>query len=233
VTLRVVIVDDEPPARAKLRRYLADHPDFEVAGEADCGRRALETIARLRPDVIFLDVSMPDMDGFEVVERMSAEGDVDVVFVTAHAQFGDRAFDAEASDYLLKPVDVDRFERTLMRIRAGRAGGTARSERLVISGGGRWRLIPAERVDWIEAAGNYVIVHAGGQSHTLRVPLKTLEARLDPGRFARLHRSQLVNLDRVAEVQPASHGDSMVVLRDGTKLTLSRRYRQRLWAKLA
>ena len=245
--IRVLIVDDEPPARAKVRRFLADDPEVEIAGEAGSGAEAVEAVARLAPDVVFLDVQMPGLDGFGVVDALAGGQMPHVVFVTAYDAYAVRAFEVHAVDYLLKPFDEERFrtalERARQRIREGRREddearlarwidtarpGPAHLQRILVRRGDTAVLLRVDEIDWIEAADNYVRIHAGGEAHLVRGTLTGYEARLDPARFARIHRSHIVNLDRVRTLHPWSHGDWLVVLHDGTELMLSRRYRDRL-----
>ena len=246
--MRVLIVDDEPPARAWLRELLAEHPDVEVLGECDDGREAIEAIARSRPDLVFLDVQMPGVDGFEVLRAIGAEGKPAIVFVTAHDRHALRAFDARALDYLLKPFDGERLGRALDLARA-RLFGAAPSDwtrrlidliesrlpeppidRLVIRSGGRVFFVKPQDVDWVRAEGNYVRIHAGKTSYLVRETMNDLESRLLPSRFVRIHKSVLVNIDRIREVQPLLTGGHTVLLTDGTKLTWSRGYQSRLRA---
>jgi two-component system LytT family response regulator len=249
--IRVLIVDDEAPARSKLRRFLAADPEVEVVGEAGSGTEAVEAVRALAPDVVFLDVQMPGLDGFGVVAALEGEALPQVVFVTAYDEFAVKAFEVHAVDYLLKPFGPDRFERALARVkervRARRDDGLDRRlrtvlaevtrrptylERLLVPDGGKSVLLEVSRIDWIEAEGNHVRLHVGPASHLVRATLAALEERLDPARFLRIHRSRIVNADRIREVHPWSHGDQLVVLRDGTELIMSRRYRDRL-ARLA
>lgn len=245
--IRVLIVDDEPPARAKVRRYLVGDPEFEVVGEAGSGTEAVEAVARLEPDVVFLDVQMPGLDGFGVVAALDDGAPLPhVVFVTAYDAYAVRAFEVHAVDYLLKPVGPDRFAQALERLKdrlRGRgddldrrlrdllAAAPARPpylERLLVRDGERSLLLDVARIDWIEADRNHVRLHADGASHLVRGTITALEARLDPARFIRIHRSRMVNAERIREIHPWSHGDQLVVLRDGTELIMSRRYRDRL-----
>lgn len=247
MTIRAVIVDDEPLARDKLRGFLARHPDIELVGEAGDGLDAVRLIDEVRPDLVLLDVQMPELDGFEVLAAVEQEPLPYVVFVTAFDQYALQAFEQGALDYLLKPVAPDRFdraiERALTRLGSGEAGlladRLARAleavaprrepvERFLVRDGGRSRLVPVREIEWIEAAGNYVKLHLRSESHLLRATMKLVENRLDPGRFARIHRTAIVNLDRVKYLEPWSHGDQLVVLESGARLTLSRRYRDRL-----
>jgi two-component system LytT family response regulator len=256
---RALIVDDERMARKRLRTLLASEKDFDVVGECANGAAAVDTIRTLMPDLVFLDVQMPELDGFGVVREVGADRMPFVVFVTAFDQYALRAFEVSALDYLTKPFDRERFQDTLRRVRqqvALREGArTGRdtvgdelhkrlaalldqvqrrprlAERLMIRTGGRVIFLRADEVDWIEAAGNYVKLHSGRDTHLLHEGLASLATRLDPSLFARIHRSTLVNLDRVREVQPWFHGDAVAILRDGTKLSVSRTYRQRLEAR--
>jgi len=244
--LRALIVDDEPLARERVRTLLRKEPDIEVAGECGDGGRAVTAIEKERPDLVFLDVQMPQAGGFDVVEAVGAGRMPAVIFVTAYDKYALRAFDVNALDYLLKPFDRQRFREALDRARAhirrAQAGdlhsrllallGDVRPqnqwrERLVVREGGRIFFLRADEIDWVEAAGNYLRLHAGKRSHLLRATMASLEAQLDPARFARVHRSALVNLDRVRELQPGPHGDATLLLRDGTRLTLSRTCRAR------
>jgi two-component system LytT family response regulator len=246
--INVLIVDDEPLARERIRALLERDPDVVVAGECSDGEEAVAAIRSLAPDLVFLDVQMPEKDGFDVVREVGASAMPTVVFVTAYDQYAVRAFDVCALDYLLKPFDEDRFAQALARAKTQARGDVrgdvlqrrmlalveemrARSrylDRLMIKAGGHLFFLKAEEIDWIEAEGNYVRLHVGEASHLLRETVVGLEAQLDPGRFLRIHRSTIVNLDRVREIQPLFHGEYRVVLHDGTKLTLSRGYRDRL-----
>jgi two-component system LytT family response regulator len=245
--LRILIVDDEPLARAGLRDALAGIPDVEVCGESGDGVRAVDDVLALEPDLLLLDVQMPELDGFEVVTALRDAGvDPAVVFVTAHDEYALRAFEVHAVDYVLKPVDAERVRGAVARVRAqlerdrglALAGQLERllaevprrayARRLAVKGAGRVTFVPVNDVDWIEAAGNYAKLHVGRESWLIRATMASLEDRLDPEQFARVHRSTIVNLDRVKEVQPWFKGDYLVVLRDGTQLSLTRQYRDRL-----
>jgi two-component system LytT family response regulator len=236
--MRVLIIDDEPLACERIRTLLAAEPDIEIAGECHDGLSAVEAIRRLAPDLIFLDVQMPEMDGFAVLQaldRMPA-----VIFVTAFDQFAIQAFEVHALDYLLKPFDRERFQKALKRARrenldAGLRGLLeelrGRKEyagRLVVRAGGRVLFLRMDEIDYIEAAGNYVRLHAGGDEYLYRETMSRLEAMLDPAKFARIHRSTIVNVDRVKELHPLFRGDYAVVLHDGRRLTLAKSYRERL-----
>lgn len=254
--MRVLIVDDEPPARRKLRKFLSQEEDFEVVGEASSGTEAVDAIRRLLPEAVFLDIQMPEMDGFEVLQelhRQSGPGEEAskviprIVFVTAYDQFALKAFEVAALDYLLKPYDRQRLRQTLQRLRrearkppAGNAQdglqellGHLRRERqyaqrLVVRSQGRVRFIRVEEIDWIGAAGNYAEIHLGSRTHLLRETLSNLEERLDPRLFVRVHRSAIVNLEQVREIHPYSKNDYVVVLASGEKVRMSRNYRQQL-----
>jgi two-component system, LytTR family, response regulator len=247
-TLRTLIVDDEPLARGRLRQLLQDEADIEIIGECEDGVTALETIRRERPDLVFLDVQMPELDGFGLLQELGQEFMPAIIFVTAHDQFALRAFEVHALDYLLKPFDAERLQRALTRARGWleRRGsedlGTKLSalltdlrgptgklqDRLAVKSSGRVVLLKHEEIDWIEAADNYVNLHVGKESHLLRETMNNLEQRLPPERFLRISRSTIVNLDRVRELQPMFHGEYAVILRDGVRLSLSRGYRDRL-----
>lgn len=243
MTLRALIVDDEAIARRRIRRLLAREPDVTVAGECADGTAAVEAIGRERPDLVFLDVQMPERNGFEVLAGIDPRVLPAIVFVTAFDRYALRAFDVHAIDYLLKPFTPERFRTALYRARARIAGravdvglaslAAALRDRPrylarlpVRATGGRIRLVDLMTVDWIEAAGNYVRLHAGSHEYVIRDTLAGLERHLDPDRFARIHRSAIVQIDRIAELHPTSHGDMDVVLKNGTVLTLSRTWRE-------
>jgi two-component system LytT family response regulator len=233
--VRALIVDDEPLARARIRDLLAADADVEVACECGDGVEAVEAIRALAPDLVFLDVQMPERGGFDVVAEIGTDRMPVVVFVTAYDDYALRAFEAHALDYILKPFDEARFRGALARAKAqvhvARAARGAQPRfltRLMVKSGDRFVFVRDEEIDWVEADGNYVRLHAGAAEHLLRETIRGLEARLDPERFMRIHRSTIVNLDRVREIHPLFHGEYRVVLADGTKLTLSRGYRDRL-----
>ncbi|MEM7351166.1 MAG: LytTR family DNA-binding domain-containing protein [Acidobacteriota bacterium] len=260
--IRVLIADDEPPARSRLRHLLTPLRDVEIVAESASGRETVAAIQARLPDLVFLDVQMPDLDGFDVVREIGPREMPTVIFVTAFDQYALRAFEACALDYLLKPFDDERFVGALERAReavrrarldglcgklqalleetpssqALRAAPAAPSEvnehdvadRLVIRSAGRVLLVETADIDWIEGAGSYVRLHLGSRSHLLRQTLRHLEMQLDAECFVRIHRSTMVNRKRVRELRPRSHGESVVVLRDGTELKLSRSYRDRL-----
>src|SRR5579859_374349 len=245
--IRTLIVDDEPLGRERVRTLLARDEDIEVVGESGDGKKAIAAIEKLKPDLVFLDVQMPEVDGFGVLEAISGEQAPAIVFVTAFDKYAVQAFEVHALDYLLKSFDPERFEATLKRakeaIRRSREGAPnerlagliedleakkKRPARLVIRAAGRITFLRVDEIDWIEAADNYVRVHVGKEAHLVRETLQALETRLDPGKFLRIHRSHLVNLERIRELQPVFHGDYLVRLIDGTELTLSRNYREKL-----
>jgi two-component system LytT family response regulator len=250
VKVRALIVDDEPLARQRLRTLLRGEPDVDVVGECADGQEAVAAIRELEPHLLFLDVQMPVLDGFGVLEALGPQPLPAVIFVTAYDSYAIRAFEVNALDYLLKPFDRDRFRKALERARSqifktpspytgeqlselldqAQPGRTERQflDRLVIKSGGRVFFLRAEEIEWIEAAGNYLRLHVAGDMHLLRETMNNLEARLHPDKFFRIHRSTIVNLERVKELQPWFHGDYRVILTDGTELTLSRSYRPKL-----
>ena len=249
--LRAVIVDDEAPARARLRRLLERVPGIVVEAEAASGDEAVDVVRERAPDVIFLDVQMPGGDGFEVLRRLRACERPLVVFVTAWEQHALRAFEVNAVDYLLKPYatarvaescrrlaerhahrgrEAERLASLLDGLRASREG--ASTERFIVSSGERQEVVETGAIDWISAADNYAELHAGGRTHLLRTTLAALEEQLDPRRFTRIHRSTLVNLSRVREIHPLFSGDAEVVLERGQRLRVSRSYRAVLHQRL-
>jgi two-component system LytT family response regulator len=242
--IRVLIVDDEPIIRRGLRNQLSRRENYEIAGERCNGRDAVENIRTLRPDLVFLDVQMPELDGFGVISEIGPRDMPVVVFVTAFDEYAVRAFDVNAIDYLLKPFDDERFSRCLARVEERLVNGHNRdplveklaslvaeqvkgktADRLAIKNSDRITLLQAEEIDWIEAADNYVEIHTGKHVHLMRETLSNLEQRLQPFRFLRIHRSRLVNADRIKELHPLFHGEYELVLSDGTRLTSSRHYR--------
>ncbi|HEY0159779.1 MAG TPA: response regulator [Thermoanaerobaculia bacterium] len=242
--IRVLIVDDEPIARRGIRQRLRGEADVEVIGECGDGAEAIDAITELAPDLVFLDIQMPEVGGFDVVEAIGVARMPAVVFVTAYDEHALRAFDVHAVDYVLKPIDQHRFRTAVERARRrlahapgqhdrrlaaalGELGRPAQhyAKRLAIKGDGRVILVDIDEVDRLETAGNYVEVHSGARHHLVRETMASLEARLDPARFVRVSRSSIVNADRVRELQPMFSGDFVVVLRDGVKVAGSRRYR--------
>ena len=254
--IRTLIVDDEPMARASLRVLLGGDPEIEVLGECSSGADAVAAIAAHDPELVFLDIQMPRMNGFEVLAAVGDNRRFAVVFVTAYDAYAIAAFDVQALDYVLKPFDDRRFHRAVERAKgrirharldhiaselvhvvAGGPGGRSEradpAERIAIRDGARTVFVALAEIDWIEAADYYVQLHVGARSYLHREPMRDLEARLDPRRFMRIHRSAIVALDRIAEMRPSAHGDHCVRLRDGTELRLSRTRRARLRALLA
>jgi two-component system LytT family response regulator len=229
--IRALIADDEPLARKKIRSLLAREPDTEVVGECGSGSEAAKLIRELDPDLVFLDIEMPDLDGLSMLERLGNRAPA-VIFVTAYEQYAVRAFGVKALDYLLKPIDRGRFRVALERAREHLLPDGKPLTRLLARSGESFEVVRVDDIDWLEAADNYVKVHALGETHLIRETLTRLKSQLDPSRFARIHRSTLVNVERIRSLHPLFHGDQMVVLRDGTELTLSRRYRQELEALL-
>lgn len=243
-TISVIIADDEKIARKRVRDLLFREPGVRLLGECSTGVEVIQEVQRVTPDLLFLDIQMPAPDGFAVLDAIPLEQRPLVVFVTAYDNFALRAFSVHAFDYLLKPFDRDRFRDTLQRARAqisqsrkvsatpATAPPLLSRERLAIRNKGHVTFVKLESVDWIEAADNYVCLHCGATTHIMRETLSTLELRLDPRRFLRIHRSTIVNVDRIQEIQPWFRGDSRVVLAGGTTVTLSRNYRERLDAVL-
>jgi two-component system, LytTR family, response regulator len=257
--IRTLIVDDEPLARRNLRVLLEKDPQIEVLDECRNGREAIKAINNLGPDLIFLDIQMPEMDGFDVLAHVGPDQIQAIIFVTAFDQYALKAFDVHALDYLLKPFDDERFARALEHAKSQIAAReinklskrlfalleereSERKEsiqnqpdyltRLMIKASNRVVLVRVEDIDFIEADGNYAKLHVGRKAHLLREKMHDLEERLDPAKFVRIHRSIIVNLDRIKEMQPHFNGDYIVVLADGQQLRLSRTRREHLEAKL-
>jgi two-component system LytT family response regulator len=246
--VRILIVDDEAPARAKMRRYVGEYAGTEVVGEAENGIEAVERISELRPDLVFLDVQMPELDGFGVIDAIGIDAMPHVVFVTAFDEYALKAFEVRALDYLLKPFTPERFAAVMDRARAevARASDAGSTDlrgkleallaavtpgrprylqRILVHQANRALLLPVERIDRLEADRNYVRLHSGGTVFTLRGSITSLAERLDPEKFLRINRSEIVRLDAVKELQPWFHGDYRVVMGDGATLMWSRRYR--------
>jgi len=226
--IRTLVVDDEPLARANLLVLLRADPEIEVVGECGSGIGAVDDIRRLAPELLFLDVQMPGCDGFEVLESLGGAAPPAVVFVTAYDRYALKAFEVEALDYLLKPFDDARFRRTLARAKEQVRRSAGKTDRIVVRSAGRVSFMRVAEIDWIEAADYYACLHVAGKSHLLRRKMTDLERELDPERFCRIHRSTIVNRDRVQELKLNAAGEYDVVLRDGTRLRMSRRYRDRL-----
>jgi two-component system, LytTR family, response regulator len=249
--LRVLIVDDEPTARRRLNRFLQKVADVQVLVECADGVEAVAAIREHQPDVVFLDVQMPEMDGFEVVRVIGVEQMPVVIFVTAFEQFALQAFEAQALDYLLKPFGEERVQQALDRARAllqGRSNLTLQQQlagllratagrnqapaRLLVKSNDRTLLLKPREIDWVEADGDYVRLHVGPESHLMRATLAEMERRLEPEGFVRVHRSRLVNLDRVREFRPLFQGESVVVLKDGVRLNASQTGMKQLQERL-
>ena len=245
--LRALIVDDEPPARARIRRILEAESGIEIVGECANGPEALAAIERAAPHLVFLDVQMPVMDGFEVLRSIDGPNAPAVIFVTAYDEYALRAFEVHALDYLLKPFNRDRFHDALARARTHLVRGVATgldprlvalldhmaqhrapAQRLVVRSEGRIVFIRLADLDWVEAAANYVRLHARGETYLLRRSMKQMERQLPGDSFLRIHRSTIVNIDRIKELQPWFHGEYVAILHDGTKLTVSRAYADRI-----
>lgn len=238
--LRALIVDDEDLARQRIRHLLLKEPDVEVVGECAHGVEAVRAIEALAPDLVFLDIQMPELDGFGVVEAVGADHMPATLFVTAYDQHALRAFEVHALDYLLKPFDPERFRAALDRARrwcatggrpdlSGLLEGLRKErpwlDRVLVRQGDRHVLLRCGNIQWIEAEDNYVRLHVEGTSFLLRQTMAGILQRLDPAQFRRIHRSAIVNLDFIRELQPWTSGDHLVLMKDGTKLTLSRTYR--------
>ena len=250
MTVRVVIADDEPLVRERLRMLLAPQPGYTVVAECADGAQTVEVISREQPDLLFLDVQMPELDGFEVLEVVPPRERPAVIFVTAYDDYALRAFEVNAVDYLLKPVEPGRFAEALQRAQERRQGASAEAEqalrsllseyrarrgratRLVVRDGSRVTFVSTSEVEWIDSAGNYARLHTTAGEHLLRETLKSLEARLDPERFVRVHRSAIVNVERIVSLEPYFHGEYVLILKGGARLTSSRSHSARLRALL-
>lgn len=247
MNLRALVVDDEPLARERLCRLISKQPQVTLIGECGDGLTAVETILKTQPNLVFLDIQMPELDGFEVVRRLPSTARPCIVFVTAFDRYAVRAFEVEAMDYLLKPVDEERFLAALRRVQARNERG-AQSEwnerltrllvelkpenksvdRLAVKTDGRVLFLKFTELDWIEASDNYVEIHAGPNIHLLRETLASLNERLPSDQFLRISRSVIINVEHVRELQPLFHGEYSVILKDGTRVTLTRTYRGQL-----
>jgi len=244
---RTLIIDDEALARERLRQLLQTEPEIEIVGECADGRTAIDTIQRQSPDLIFLDIQMPELDGFAVLNAIQKDPMPVVVFVTAYDKFALKAFEVHAVDYLLKPFDRERFQTALRHAldqvkHRGEKGLAERQsatlaelkppstmpERLPVKSGGRVVFVRTADIDWVEAAHNYIVLHVGKESHLMRETMSAFEERLAPEKFVRISRSTIVNIDRIKELQPLFYGEYSVTLHNGTRLTLSRRYRDTL-----
>jgi two-component system, LytTR family, response regulator len=245
MSIRTLVVDDEPLARRAIRRFLGKHVGVDVIGECGDGESAVRAIRERKPDLVFLDIQMPEMDGFQVLSEIGADEMPVTIFVTAYGCYALRAFDADAIDYLLKPVGKARFERALTRAQRRIAGELKHDEvhriissleriaavqtypdRFAIPKNGRVEFVATKDIDWIEAEGNYVRLHVGKREHEFRVTLAGLEERLNPSEFLRIHRSTIVNIQRIKEIQAWFHGYHRVLLENGTVLRISRYQRE-------
>jgi two-component system, LytTR family, response regulator len=234
--IRAMVVDDEPLARSNVTVLLRRDPDIQLVGECSSGTEAVSQIRRMNPDLLFLDVQMPECSGFDVLELLGTATPTAIVFVTAYDEYALRAFDAGALDYLLKPFDDARFRRALERAKATVAQRTLtasrRPDRLFVKEAGQACFIKISTIDWIEAADYYACLHVGPKVHILRRSLIELEGELDPRRFCRIHRAIIVNLDRIQKLQVNDDGEYEVVLDTGARLRLSRRFRSQLQTRL-
>lgn len=249
--IKTLIIDDMPLARKRVRRYLNADAEVEIAGECADGQTAVETIRHTKPDLIFLDVQMPGMSGFEVIQELSGESLPAVIFVTAYDEFALQAFDVNALDYLLKPFVRERFYKALnhAKTQIKQQESSARQEhleelirqvktepkylkRLAVRSNGRVIFLLTDEIDWIEAAGNYLSVQIGKQSHLMRETLSQLEQKLDSEKFVRINRSVIINLDQIKEMHPLFSGDQEIFLRSGKRFTMSRNYRENLMTLL-
>jgi two-component system LytT family response regulator len=250
--IRTIVVDDEPVGRRRLTSLLGREPDVQLVGECGDGGEAIAAISQLRPDLVFLDVQMPEVDGFQVLEALDIDPLPVVVFVTAHEQYALKAFNAHALDYLLKPFDDERLQATVQRARTHLAGQIAIAgagdrvrallddrrqsrrylERIVVRASGNIVFVRATEIDWVEAADNYVRLHVGTASYLLRETMTQIEEKLDPDLFVRIHRSTIVNVERITRMEPLFHGEHLVVLQQGARLRASRTYAGRLQAVL-
>lgn len=245
MTLQAIIVDDEELARQRIRDLLEERSDIQVQAECRDGTTAVEAIRRHHPDLVFLDVQMPDLDGFGVIEQVGAEKMPPVIFVTAFDRYALHAFEADAVDYLLKPFGRERFDKAIDRLMERRerrrieeldrtvhelldrvGNGNHYPERLVVRSAGSAVFVKVETIDWIEASRNYLKIHCGAEVHTMRETMARMEARLDPERFLRIHRSTMVNIDRIRKIEPGIGTESILVLDNGARLMVSRAYRR-------
>ncbi|HEY0141861.1 MAG TPA: response regulator [Thermoanaerobaculia bacterium] len=240
--IRVLVVDDEPIARRGLRRLLEAESDLEIVGEASSGANAIDQIESLNPDLVFLDIQMPEMSGLEVVSAVGPQAMPAVIFVTAFDRYAIEAFDLNAADYVLKPVDPERFQRALARARQRLAGGDlleerlrailakvhARPERLVVRSTSRIQFVNVDEIDHVHAEDNYVRIFAAGQTYLMRETVTNLEQRLDAEQFIRIRRSTIVRIERIREIRPLLNGTFELLLNDGTRIVSSRRFREKI-----
>lgn len=250
--IRTLIIDDVRLARDRIKRCLSGDAEIEIVGECDNGEKAVADIRSLAPDLVFLDVQMPALDGFGVLEALRNERTPAVIFVTAYNEYAIKAFEVNALDYLLKPVDCERLGKAVERAKSRLAVSTREDDfdtrlravlediksgskfvkRLTIKLTGRTILLPVDEIDWIETYGNYLKVHTGRESHLIRMTMQSLETKLDPEKFIRVHRSVMVNVEKIKEIYPRSNGDQDLVLQNGKQLMLSRNYRDKFFGLL-
>lgn len=245
--IRTVIVDDEPLARERLRKLISNEEDLELIEMCENGQEAIDYLSEDLPHLLFLDIQMPEIDGFQVLKKINYEDIPCIVFVTAYDEYALRAFEVNALDYLLKPFDQQRFKKAVARVRNQLQNQTQNQldsrltrlvdsldksssylERIMIKANGRVYFVKTDEVDWIEAAGNYLKLHCGKKNHMIRETMSNMEEKLDPDQFFRIHRSVIVNIEKIKELQPWFHGDYMITLLDGQKLTMSRNYKELL-----
>lgn len=245
--IRALIADDEPLARERITRLLSSERDVQIVSQCRDGLEAVTSIKNSRPDLAFLDIEMPEIDGLGILREIPPDATPVIIFTTAYDHYAIQAFEAHALDYLLKPFDEDRFRRALQRARTHLENlrskdlaerllaaleearpAAPEGDRLVIKSGGKVVFLKLEEIDWVEAAANYVHIHAGTEGYYLRETMNSFEARLDPSRFIRIHRSTIVNLAKIKELQPCNNGEFIVVLRNGKELSLSRGFRDRI-----
>jgi two-component system LytT family response regulator len=242
--LRILIVDDMPLSRQRTQRYLTDASDVDVVGECGDAESALEAITRLAPNLLLLDVQMPGLTGFQLLDRIPAANRPAVVFVTAFAEFAVNAFAVQAVDYLLKPFDRERLSQALDKARDALARSRptvpvpapelppSYLDRIAVKSVGKTVFVTVGSIDWIETAGNYVCLHVDKETHLVRATMSQLDSQLDPKKFVRIHRSTMVRIEAVKEIQPLFNGDQSVILANGDKVVLSRSYRERVQAAL-
>ncbi len=245
--VRAIIVDDEPPGRQKIREMLKNEPDVELVAECTNGPEAVDAIRAKSPNLVFLDIQMPGLDGFGMLEALGNNHVPVVIFVSTYDQYALQAFEVHALDYLLKPFDKQRFQHSLRQAKTqiekekqgnfhqrllslleGLGAARKHANRLVVRSWGRVFFLKTDEIDWIEAAGNYVRLHVGTDTHLFRETMRAIQKKLDPNQFIRIHRSTFVNIEKIKELQPWFHGEYVVILRDGTQLTMSRSYRNNL-----
>lgn len=252
-TVRAFIADDEPPARNKIRKFLESRPDVTVAGEAGDGVTAIERVLELRPDLLFLDIQMPNGDGFDVLRAIYPQHKPAVIFTTAYDQYAIRAFEVEALDYLLKPFTADRFqaavdralrarshpgpdtpgaEKRVERLLAQLAATQTRNQRILVRNDDRLFFVKSSDVEWVEAEEKYVLLHTRSQRHILRQSISALEQQLGPAGFIRVHRSHLLNLEALQEVVSLGRGDCIAILKSGTRLNVGRNFKDCLLAAM-